>query len=66
MPWHDWQFWLVTAAALVAAWFVLRTVLPRRKDAGPGCPGCGPGQAAARPRRTTLTVSARDRAAPRG
>ena len=27
-PIHDWQFWLVTAIAVVAAWFVLREVLP--------------------------------------
>lgn len=27
-PITDWQFWLVTLIALVAAWFVLREVAP--------------------------------------
>jgi hypothetical protein len=27
MPWHDWQFWFVTAAAALAAWWVLRTII---------------------------------------
>jgi hypothetical protein len=28
LPWRDWQFWVVTAVALFAAWFVLRAVVP--------------------------------------
>lgn len=28
MPWGDWQFWVVTAIAGVALWFVLREVVP--------------------------------------
>lgn len=32
MPWGDWQFWLVTAAALLAVIFAVRTLFPRRKD----------------------------------
>jgi len=30
LPVHDWQFWVVTAIALVAAWLVLRMVVPAR------------------------------------
>jgi hypothetical protein len=28
LPWDDWQFWVVTAVAAAAAWWVLRTVVP--------------------------------------
>jgi hypothetical protein len=28
LPLHDWQFWAVTAVALVALWFVLRELVP--------------------------------------
>lgn len=59
MPWNDWQFWLVTAAALVAAVLVVRPMLPRKSNDGPACPGCGPGQAAHKSRRAQLTVSAK-------
>lgn len=60
MPVHDWQFWVVTAAALVALLVVLRPFLPARKGArSSACPGCGPGQAAARARKTQVTVSGR-------
>jgi hypothetical protein len=46
MPWGDWQFWVVTAAAvggLIALW---RTVVPRRRPA---------------PKRTELTIGGRKR-----
>jgi hypothetical protein len=52
MPWGDWQFWLVTALALLAAAYLLRNVLPipwlsRRARAAKG------------QRRATLTISAK-------
>lgn len=30
MPWRDWQFWLVSLAAGVGLWYVLRSLLPER------------------------------------
>lgn len=30
MPIHDWQFWVVTAIAACALWFVARRALPAR------------------------------------
>ncbi len=40
MPWLDWQFYVVTAAALWAAWSVLRQLLPKTGPAGPVCGAC--------------------------
>jgi hypothetical protein len=31
MPWRDWQFWLVSLAAVGAVALFLRAVLPRKK-----------------------------------
>jgi len=31
LPLHDWQFWVTTVAAIIALYFVARTVLPRKK-----------------------------------
>jgi hypothetical protein len=31
MPVNDWQFWVVTAAGLLAALWLLRMVLPKKK-----------------------------------
>lgn len=45
MPWRDWQFWLVTLAAVGGLALFVRVVRPRRS----------------RGKRTTLTVSARPR-----
>jgi hypothetical protein len=28
VPVHDWQFWVVTAIAVVALWYLLRSILP--------------------------------------
>lgn len=28
-PLHDWQFWVVTALAGLALWWILRSLLPR-------------------------------------
>ena len=58
MPWNDWQFWIASAGALCALWFMLRPLLSRRK--GPECAGCGP-DPSARPRRTALTIGGTDR-----
>jgi hypothetical protein len=55
MPWTDWQFWTVTAAAIVAACFVLRPMLPSRPGGG-SCRGCPADGAPAKPRRATLTI----------
>lgn len=43
-PVSDWQFWVVSAIALVAAFVVIRTLVPRRKK---------------RAKRATLTVEGR-------
>lgn len=51
MPWTDWQFWAASLVALVGGYFVVRPLLPGRKD---DCGGCAPG--AARPKRTALTI----------
>ena len=34
MPWSDWQFWVVTLVTVVAAWWVVRPLLPKRKQRG--------------------------------
>jgi hypothetical protein len=47
MPWHDWQFWLVTAMAAISAGWVLRTV---RRLSRPS---------AKRPKRARLTIEGR-------
>lgn len=42
-PLHDWQFWVVTLAALLGAWWVLRSLLAvarTPKGQTPTCPGC--------------------------
>ena len=31
MPWGDWQFWLVTLAAIAAAWTLWRALVPRKR-----------------------------------
>lgn len=60
MPWTDWQFWVVTVAAVVGVAFIVRPMLPSRtKKSGAACPGCSSGKAAMKPRRAQLTVSAK-------
>ena len=44
LPWHDWQFWVVTALALGALAVLVRQVMPRSE--GPACGGCASGSAA--------------------
>ena len=55
MPWTDWQFWAVTAAALVAGFVILRPLLPTRGSGG-SCRGCPADGAPAKPKRATLTI----------
>lgn len=31
MPVGDWQFWVVTLAAVVGAWMIYRSVRPRKR-----------------------------------
>ena len=31
MPLGDWQFWVVTAMAVIALWVVVRAVVPRKR-----------------------------------
>ncbi len=38
MPWHDWQFYVVTATALWGAWIILRQLVPC--PSGPACGAC--------------------------
>lgn len=73
MPWHDWQFWLVSALAVWGAWVVARPLLPRgvrtwrvrgrAAEADQSCPGCpsgsGSGSAAARgkPKRRRVALT---------
>jgi hypothetical protein len=42
MPWGDWQFYVVTLAALCGVWAAVRSVLPRKRKGGG--------------RKTTLTI----------
>lgn len=34
MPWGDWQFWIVTIIVLLAGWWILKPIIPRRKTPG--------------------------------
>ena len=43
MPWLDWQFYVVTAAAVWGAWSLLRQLLPKSGPAGPACGACASG-----------------------
>lgn len=47
-PIHDWQFWVVSFAALAAVWYMTRSLLPAEL-----------GGKKKRGTRTTLTVSAK-------
>lgn len=55
VPVHDWQFWVVTAAALWGVFTLVRTVWPKRKKSGEGappCPRCASGTAACAGKKT--------------
>ncbi len=49
MPWLDWQFYVVTAAALWGAWALLRQLLPSSGSSGPACGACAAGACARKP-----------------
>lgn len=44
MPWNDLQFWIVTAAAVLSLWVLVKPWL--RRDEGPACGSCASGAAA--------------------
>ncbi|MCC6907683.1 MAG: hypothetical protein IT430_07070 [Phycisphaerales bacterium] len=55
LPLGDWQFYVVTAAALGGIWLIVRPLLGRPGNSG--CPNCADGAATSTRRRTTgLTV----------
>lgn len=58
MPWHDWEFWVVTLLAMWGLFVLLRPFMPRRKgdNSAPSCPNCASGSAVAKPRRVMLTI----------
>jgi hypothetical protein len=45
-PWHDWQFWVVTAACLLGLLGIVSPFLPRRGKPADACGGCATGTAA--------------------
>ena len=45
MPWTDWQFWVVTLAALWGARIIVRQIIPSKKDES-ACASCAVGAAA--------------------
>lgn len=47
MPWHDWQFWVVTGAFALAGIYLLRNVIPGLR---------GRRKRKAQERKATLTV----------
>ena len=51
-PIGDWQFWVATGIALIALWFTIRPMMPRRGKS-PACPSC-PTTAGEKPTRPTL------------
>ena len=55
MPYDDWQFYVVTLAALAGAWLVVRPFLGSKKEGG--CPSCS--STKTRPKKTKLTIDGR-------
>jgi hypothetical protein len=45
-PWHDWQFWVVTAACLAGVWGIVQPFVPRKGRPADTCGGCATGTAA--------------------
>ncbi len=61
MPWHDWQFCVVTATAMWGAWTLLRQLLPSSGPAGPDCGACAAGAGAcACARKPTAATATQD------
>lgn len=54
LPLGDWQFYVVTGAALGAIWLIVRPLLSRKDSSG--CPNCADGAASSRRRPTGLTI----------
>lgn len=54
LPIGEWQFWVASGLALVAAFLVLKPLLPSKRPSPP-CGGCGRSKPAA-PARTELTI----------
>jgi hypothetical protein len=63
LPVEDWQFYVVSFAALFGVWVLVRTLLPRRSSSSP-CPGCPTGRTPWRRRLTALTLRGRPSARP--
>ena len=40
MPWTDWQFWVVSLAALWAGYVIFRQIIPNGANASPACSTC--------------------------
>ncbi len=61
MPWHDWQFWIVSIFAVGGLWLLLRPFLLRKRgasDAG-SCSNCATPSTSVKPRRVNLTIEKR-------
>ncbi|MBL8759105.1 MAG: hypothetical protein JNK35_11820 [Phycisphaerae bacterium] len=58
IPWTDWQFWVVTALFVGAAWYLLGGAVVRGCQRVAGKPASG-----GRSARATLTISAKPRPA---
>lgn len=59
VPLDDWQFYVVTALALLSLWLVVRPFVGSRREGGGGCHTCGGGPPAARRGRVTMTIRGR-------
>ena len=59
VPLDDWQFYVVTALAIVSLWLVVKPFVASRREGGGGCHSCGGGPPAARRRRVTMTIRGR-------
>lgn len=62
LPWADWQFWVVTAVAVVGVWRLVQPFLDRG-DACPGCDRCVSPATEDRARADLVTIGERQGAA---
>ena len=46
MPWSDWQFWVVSLAALWAGYVIFRQIIPGAAKDSSACSTCAVGAAA--------------------
>jgi hypothetical protein len=57
MPLHDWQFWIVTALAVLGGWRMFRLIVPAKRAGDSSCHSCPSGAASGGPKkRVTLTI----------